>query len=231
MVECCRSRSLPRSLGGLSPLCGGAGAFPLQRSNLGQTTPCRGSFGHGVPGQLWARTPGDGDDSKAIQLAPASCASNFSPSTIGSSLGHWVNFHQKTRLVSNTIFRNFYRQWFFDLVNQATSPIQLLQKGNRVLSRCDRLGEIGSIEQLGGRRDHISDSPGIPFGGVELVSELDKIALSLLLRSSSRSSSFLICSILCSIAYCCTLISIVGCLLAAVGRRRRLPGGRHGRHW
>ena len=57
MVECCRSRSLPRSLGGLSPLCGGAGAFPLQRSNLGQTTPCRGSFDHGVPGQLRASTP------------------------------------------------------------------------------------------------------------------------------------------------------------------------------
>ena len=152
MVECCRSRSLPRSLGGLSPLCGGAGAFPLQRSNLGQTTPCRGSLDHGVPGQLRARTPGDGDDSQAIQLAPASCASNSSPSTIGSSLGHWVNLLQQTRLVSNTIFRNFYRQWVFDLVNQATSPIRLLQKGNRVLTRCDRLGGIGSIEQLGGRR-------------------------------------------------------------------------------
>ena len=64
--------------------------------------------------------------------------------------------------MSNTIFRNFYRQWVFDLVNQATSPIQLLQKGNRVLSRCDRLGGIGSIEQLGGRRE--SWSPALkPF--------------------------------------------------------------------
>jgi hypothetical protein len=29
------------------------------------------------------------------------------------------------------------------------------------------------------KRDHISDSPGIAFGGVQLVAELDKIALSL----------------------------------------------------
>ena len=66
------------------------------------------------------------------------------------------------------------------------------------------------------QRDHVSDSPGIAFGGVELVPVLDKIALSLLLSSSSRSSSFLICTFLCSIAYCCTLVSIVGCQLAAL---------------
>jgi hypothetical protein len=40
------------------------------------------------------------------------------------------------------------------------------------------------------QRDHISDSPGVAFGGVELVSELNKIASSLLLSSASRSSSF-----------------------------------------
>ena len=38
------------------------------------------------------------------------------------------------------------------------------------------------------QRDQISDSPGIAFGGVELVPELNKIALSLLLSSASRCS-------------------------------------------
>ena len=50
------------------------------------------------------------------------------------------------------------------------------------------------------QRDQISDSPGIAFGGVELVPELNKIALSLLLSSSSRSSSFSSRCSLCSIA-------------------------------
>jgi hypothetical protein len=78
------------------------------------------------------------------------------------------------------------------------------------------------------------------------VSELNKIASSLLLSSASRAFSLLICRILCSSSYCCTRLSIVGCqlaalwpsprrqrckefLLAAVDRRKRLPGGRHGR--
>ena len=47
--------------------------------------------------------------------------------------------------------------------------------------------------------DHISDSPGVEGRGVELVPELDKIALSLLLSSESRAFSFSICSISLSI--------------------------------
>ena len=43
--------------------------------------------------------------------------------------------------------------------------------------------------------DHFSDSPGVDGGGVELVSELNKIASSLLLSSASRAFSFLICSV------------------------------------
>ena len=93
--------------------------------------------------------------------------------------------------------------------------------------------------------NHISDSLGGGFAGVELVAELDEIALSLALSSDRRAFSLLIYSSLCSIAYCRTLVSIVGCqlaalwpsperqrckefLLAAVSRRKRLPGCRHG---
>jgi len=43
--------------------------------------------------------------------------------------------------------------------------------------------------------DHISDSLGIGFVGVELVAELNTIASSLLLSSESRAFSFSICSI------------------------------------
>ena len=43
--------------------------------------------------------------------------------------------------------------------------------------------------------DHISDSPGVGFVGVELVAELNTIASSLLLSSASRAFSFLICSV------------------------------------
>ena len=41
--------------------------------------------------------------------------------------------------------------------------------------------------------NHISDSLGVGFAGVELVAELDKIALSLALSSASRSFSLLSC--------------------------------------
>ena len=40
------------------------------------------------------------------------------------------------------------------------------------------------------QRNHVSDSPGIAFGGIEMVPVLDKIALSLLLSSSKRSFCF-----------------------------------------
>jgi hypothetical protein len=49
------------------------------------------------------------------------------------------------------------------------------------------------------QRNHISDSPGVDGGGVELVSELDKIALSLALSSASRAFSLFSCFI-CSCA-------------------------------
>ena len=95
------------------------------------------------------------------------------------------------------------------------------------------------------QRNHISDLFCVGFAGLEMVAELDEIALSLALSSDSRAFSLLICSSLCSIAYCRTLVSIVGCqlavlrpsprrqrckelLLVAVNRRKRLPGGRHG---
>jgi len=91
---------------------------------------------------------------------------------------------------------------------------------------------------------------------LSLASSSASLASSFLIRSSSFclrtssliscSSSFLICSSLCSIAYRRTFKSTVGCqlialwpspgrqrckefLLAAVDRRKRLPGGRHGR--
>ena len=41
--------------------------------------------------------------------------------------------------------------------------------------------------------NHISDSPGVGFAWVELVAELDEIALSLALSSASRSFSLLSC--------------------------------------
>ena len=47
--------------------------------------------------------------------------------------------------------------------------------------------------------DHISDSLGVGFVGVELVAELNTIASSLLLSSASRAFSFLICSVSLSI--------------------------------
>jgi len=76
--------------------------------------------------------------------------------------------------------------------------------------------------------NHVSHSPGVELGGVELMSELNKIASSLLLSSASRSSSFLICSssflicrILCSIAYCRTFRSTVGLQLSFCNSRRQ----------
>ncbi len=48
------------------------------------------------------------------------------------------------------------------------------------------------------QRNHISDSPGVDGGGGELVSELNKIASSLLLSSASRSFSLFSCFIRCS---------------------------------
>ena len=85
------------------------------------------------------------------------------------------------------------------------------------------------------QRDHISDSPGVAFGGVELVPELDKIALSLLLSSSSRSSFFSSRFRLgsssysrCSIPYRCTFSSTVGCQLLLLHGRRH--GGNDARN-
>ena len=76
--------------------------------------------------------------------------------------------------------------------------------------------------------DHISDLPFVGGGGFELVEELDTIASSLASSSAKRSSSFLsrssslcICSSLCSIAYCRTLVSIVGCQLSFCKSRRQ----------
>ena len=43
------------------------------------------------------------------------------------------------------------------------------------------------------QRDHISDSPGVDGGRLELVPELNKIASSLLLSSASRAFSLLSC--------------------------------------
>ena len=63
-------------------------------------------------------------------------------------------------------------------------------------------------------RNHISDSPGIDGGGIELVSELDKIALSLALISSS-------CLISCSSAYRCTFRSTVGLQLSVYNSLRQ----------
>jgi len=44
------------------------------------------------------------------------------------------------------------------------------------------------------QRNHVADSPGVEGGGVELMPELDEIALSLALNSESRAFSFSICS-------------------------------------
>ena len=86
--------------------------------------------------------------------------------------------------------------------------------------------------------DYVSDLSCVGDCGLELVEELDTIALSLASRSAKRSSSFLsrsssflsssssfcICSSLCSIAYRCTFKSTVGCKLAVLwpspGRQR-----------
>jgi hypothetical protein len=86
------------------------------------------------------------------------------------------------------------------LVNEPSSkPAVLLQKG-----------------------DHISHSLGVGLAGLELVAELDEIALILALSSDSRAFSLRICSSLCSIAYCRTLVSIVGCQL---GPPEKVCGG------
>ena len=124
---------------------------------------------------------------------------------------------------------------------------------NRIGHNGDAAGGSGQAAVLIQQRDHISGLSGVAGGWFEQIEELDTIALSLASSSASlassfliRSSSFLICSSLCSIAYRRTFKSTVGCqlialwpspgrqrckefLLAAVDRRKRLPGGRHGR--
>jgi hypothetical protein len=62
--------------------------------------------------------------------------------------------------------------------------------------------------------DHISDSLGVGFAGVELVAELNTIASSLLLSSESRAFSFSICSIsfsICSVSLLTRKDSFLSC--------------------
>jgi hypothetical protein len=76
--------------------------------------------------------------------------------------------------------------------------------------------------------NQISDLSCVGGCGFGLVEELDTIASSLSSISAKRSSSFLsraislrICSSLCSIAYCRTHVSIVGCQLSFYNSRRQ----------
>jgi len=57
-----------------------------------------------------------------------------------------------------------------------------------------RIGGSSQPAVLIQQGNHISDSLGIDFGGVELVAELNTTASSLLLSSESRAFSFSICS-------------------------------------
>ena len=76
--------------------------------------------------------------------------------------------------------------------------------------------------------NHLSDSSGVGFAGLDLVAELDKIALSLASSSESRAFSLFSCSIslsscfnLCSRAIDLISISTTGCQLSLDSQRRQ----------